>query len=67
MIYSNLLMRQGKPGSFVDTLVKNTEKMYSARQLQLSGNPVILGAHFNFVVKTQTISLPVLQRSHHGS
>ncbi|MGD0446270.1 MAG: HTTM domain-containing protein [Edaphobacter sp.] len=67
MIYSDLLRRQGRPGTPVDRLVKATEKMYGARQLQLNGNPVILGAHFNFVVKTQTIRLPVVQRNPQGS
>jgi hypothetical protein len=66
-IYYDLLTRQVNPGSFVDTLVKATQKMYSARQLQLNRNPAILGAHFNVVRKTQTIRYAVPQSSLQGS
>src|ERR1700679_358178 len=66
-IYYDLLTRQVNPGSFVDTLVKATKKMYSARQLQLNRNPAILGAHFNVVRKTQTIRYSVPQSSLQGS
>lgn len=67
MVYFNLLRRQVDPGSIVDTLVEATEKTYSARQLQLNGSPVILGAHFNIVVKTKTFRYTLPKRSYYGS
>jgi hypothetical protein len=65
-IYYDLLRRQVNPGSFVDTLVKATAKMYSEHQLQVNGNPIILGAHFNIVIKTQTLRYTVPYKSLQG-
>jgi hypothetical protein len=65
-IYFDLLRKQVHQGSFVDTLVTATEKMYSARQLKLNGNPTVLGAHFNFVVKARTFRYTLPPRSLQG-
>jgi hypothetical protein len=46
-------------GSLVDRLLQTTAKMYRDRQLQLNGNPVVLNASFEIVMKTNIIVLKV--------